>query len=869
MKLLNKKPNVLQVAVRLLLIIAALFGAYSFVDRVGIAKFKLWHSICFYVLLAFAALVLLQLIVWGLSWVRNERVSELGLHIVRFAVILAAVAMSVFVMLSVDYTKQYRSTLSNELEQQALAVRVYVQNAIGSEVSADPAYLEGLGQKMQAALDDNASNADRHVVLYLRDPAGFGAESGFLTFSSSENDPPCADEKILWDVIRSNKLAFDEYTAADAVPVSGSDVVTAIASAQAASYYSAFTPVCTSDGKPAGVLELCERRPAKMSVFSFASLELFLSVAAFICMFSFLFYGFMQLVDIALRPRKFDKSRKVLSCGREAVRPVLFFVTLIAALPVMMFFYSEEIRRLVSMGGFGERIGSVLMLLVYLLGIGVGMIVMRGQRAKLSELPSDIAIGVSALCNIGMMLLLDWKKLEGNTVLRNWVLVALLVLVSGICLGISYRTISKFQGQSDALFGVDKYAYLCSCLGAIAGITLGAVLMDISGDMAVRIFMIILSVVTCVISTLLLEDLESTVDTSKSYVDQLAQYDGAILTICAVGLACCFDWVYITSYFYRNGYSIAALAFCIAAPIIAFCFGNRLHLRSRNAMRTALVISAALSAAAFLPMIISPSEIMAFASCMILCLAVIFASAGLYSSMKHKEERTICFGKVRPLLFVGILAFALIVNLSTSRIFLLSGAVLALAAGIAALVTKFPNRPETPVNARKAAEKPVFAAAGMLAAGKDAVKKLGFGKKAEEKKEKPEKIEKKEKPQKEPRPKPEKTPKPEKAPKPEKKESALIEHKQEKDTEPSAEKEPVPAPEPIYEPEPIIVAEASEPKKDDSASMPFDLLTIMSNAPDYEEPAASPFDTPRPPSGRMAAGGLSLEDLSASDDENI
>ncbi|MCL2486770.1 MAG: hypothetical protein FWE86_04135, partial [Oscillospiraceae bacterium] len=77
-----------------------------------------------------ALLSSVRLIGWGLKWVKNKRVSELGLNIVRFSVIITAVVLTIFIMLSIDYTRQHADAAASDLMETTLAGRLYIQSKI-------------------------------------------------------------------------------------------------------------------------------------------------------------------------------------------------------------------------------------------------------------------------------------------------------------------------------------------------------------------------------------------------------------------------------------------------------------------------------------------------------------------------------------------------------------------------------------------------------------------------------------------------------------------------------------------------------------------------------------------------------------------
>lgn len=698
-------PNLLNVSIRILIITVLCVGAYSLYKLSGSGEPTVFSKVGIGVLLAAAAVTLLQLIVWGLKWVRHERVSELGLHIVRFAVTLTAVALCVFVLLSFDYAELYSVTEQNELRQHALAGRIYIQNEIGESIADDEQYFTELGQAVNAMLLEGEEKNERYACLYIKTESEKYADSGFVKSAggyigvSTNPDIPCAaDAEQLERVL--NKAVIE---VSDNQKIGTYTIV------------SAYSPVFTRSGEPVGVLEICDVKHGGMDIFHFATLELCLKLLALIAFFSFAFYGFMQLVDILLRPKQFDRSRRLLSCGRESARPVLFLVAFSAALPVMMLLFAENLRALAEPMGIPFGIGKYLPLVIYIAGIAIGQLIAKRETVVLSEVPADVGLVISFLCNLALCLFMDWKKLGSLGLDDNILFMFLLILICGLGYGVAYRITAKFQAQADAMFGYDKYVYLCTCLGVMSGIVLGGLLIENYSNVTLRIVSCILTAFTAVIAIILLENLKSTVDAREIYKDTLTSYAGGVMGVIPVGLACCCNWIYLTGYMFNNNISVAAISFCVVAPVIAFCFGNRLRIRKRPMQKVTVAISGVIAAASFLPMVFAPSFKMAVLSCALVCLAVIFAGSGIYSMARHGEIKKIC-DRLIPLLLLGIIIAAVMVEIKVQNIALLAAAAVSLASMIIFIFSKFPSRPIIGSNrpaitdGKKKDEKPVFAA---------------------------------------------------------------------------------------------------------------------------------------------------------------
>lgn len=677
-----KKPDVLRVTLRLGLIALMFVGAALVYNYAG-SEISVYEKIVIYALLAGIVAVAVQLCVWGFRWVKNERVSELGLHIVRFAVILTAVTLSVFVMMSADYTTQYNDSVKNELRQQALAGRIEVQELIGEELGTTGAYYDALYGKLPSLLDSAAFNANRHINLYLfvepsKQPPvlGFGAmeaDGGIFAASTDDRLGVTASAEFIASVYTSGEMAFSDYARADA------------------KLRSAFVPVFTEAGRPVGVLEVCEPAQSSAALFGFTAIDLLLRVAALIALFSFGFYGVMQLVDIALRPKNVDRSRRVLKCGREAARPVLFFVSLSSALPVMLLMFSGEARGLIDLPLLPEDAAALLPALLYALCFLVGTLLARKVKDKLTEMPSNLSLAVAAGCALLMLLINNTHTLDSVPVVREWYVVLALVAVCGVCCGVSYRTIRKYQAQSDLLFGKDKYVYLCTALGAVTGVILGAWLLDASGEAGVKIAMLTVNIMSCVISTWVLEDLTNTTDSETRYDSRIRSVAGLMAMVVPLGVALAFSWFYLTGYLLKNGYSVTALSVFVCAPVVSFCFGNRLRLSKPSSQRACIAAAAVLAGLSYLPMVWTASPVMAVASCAILCLAVIFASAGIYSSLLPGERGRAAAGLL-PAAAIGAVLCALLPSLPSPRVYIFVAAVATAVLGLIVLVSRYPER---------------------------------------------------------------------------------------------------------------------------------------------------------------------------------
>jgi len=682
----KKAPNVLRVAMWLC-VMAVFIAVAGLVYYFAGATPSLYEKIVIYALLGGAVLVILRLAVWGFGWVRKERVSELGLHIVRFAVILAAVTLCVFAMMSSDYTAQYRQSAGNELRQQALAARIQMQDMLGEELGTDAPYYQELYASLPELLDSSRTNDGRHVNLYLfvpadRQPAGTAFDSlegsdGIFAAGTNSRLGVTASAEYIDRVYRSGELTFSEYSKGEG------------------SFRSAFVPVFTTAGRPVGVLEVCEPGAAAASaLFGLAAIELLLRVAALIAMFSFGFYGVMQLLDILMRPRSVDRSCRVLSCGREAARPVLFFVALSAALPLMLLLHAREMQSLISISALPAWLDGVTALLpagLYMACFLLGWVLVRKTRQRLTEAPSNISLIMATVYTILLMLIKDTDLFADVAILQEWYIPLALIALCGVCYGVSYRTISKYQAQSDMLFGKDKYAYLCTALGAITGVILGAWLLDASGEAGVKVAMLLFNIAACVISIKLLEDLDQTVDISERSSSRIASLGGLMLPVVPMGIALGFVWIYVAGFLGKSDYSVTARSIITVAPVVAFCFGNRLRVKSRTAQRVALCLGGALAAISYLPMVWTPAPVMAVVSCGLLCLAVVFMSAGVYSSLLPNERGGAFVGLALGAV-IGAAASGLLQGFYAGRLALLIMGGITLLLSLLMLATKFPNR---------------------------------------------------------------------------------------------------------------------------------------------------------------------------------
>lgn len=672
-----KKANILTVSLRIAIIAALFVGAFYINSALtGIAG-----TILACVLIAAAAAIVVNLAVWGFKWLKNERVSELGLHIVRFAIILSAVALSIFVMLSKDYTKQHSLTNETELCQVVLAGEVYMQNHIGEATTFSSSELNSLHNDLKGLLIANESNAERISNLYMfhdvtdtaiNTPPYYPLEGSdnILAASSNESVSEWLSADVINEVSRSGEVRTTTRT------IAGSK------------YLTAFAPVYSTSGMAVGVLEICAPQPAAISVFGFATLELMLTVAALLILFSCAFYGVIQFIDIALRPKRYDPTR-ILPCGRESIRPVSFFISAATVIQLPVLLLSPASEAVTAQLSLPLGLAALIPFIVYLLGANLGLVLGRFPKNTLKVLPIAGGLTFAVVCMI-----LKTAKLSAFAGAAAPYIDLALILFTALGHGVAFRVASRYQLHSDAQYGRDKYAYLSPAFGAIAGIIFGALIFDELSFTANNIIFILLTAVAAAVCFTMLRDIEFTADDGMNGKNPLVTFRGALMVVIAVGAACCFEWVYISLHLAANGISATAISCCAVAPIAAFCFGNRLSLKTRNSQRLALFISGLLTAGAFVVMAVSQSLNMTVVSCALITLSVIFLSSAIYSVLQPAEINR-CLRILRVLGYIAvILSFIMAVNLTGSFYFYIAAAVAAAFALIFILFSRFPRRIE-------------------------------------------------------------------------------------------------------------------------------------------------------------------------------
>ena len=558
-----KNANILSVSLRLAIIAVLCTGAFF----IGRALSGILAIVIVCVLLAAAAAVLAQLVVWGFKWLKNERVSELGLHIVRFAIILTAVALSVFVMLSRDYTKQHSDTAENELTQLVLAGEVYMQGSVGEKTEFSSSQLNSLHADLCTLLIDSQDNANRFSNIYVYHDVT----------DSSVNTPPFhaldGSQNIL---AASSDETMTSWQNADTVNEVCSSGTVKISTRKIGSseYLTACAPIFSTDGKVVGALEICELKPAAISVFGFATLELMMTVAALLILFACAFYGVIQLIDILLRPRRYDPTR-ILPFGRESVRPVSFFITMAAVVQLPSLLLTDMGRGVLSQLDLPFGLEVLIPFVLYLLGTNAGLVIGRFPKNTLRVVTLAGGIVLSLLCCA--------LRLFGVPAMiptaESYITLALIAL-TGLGHGVAFRIASRFQMHSDAQYNRDKYAYLSPCFGAITGIILGAFMLDeVSVTFSMTMYML-LTLAAAVISFVMLRDIEFTADDGMNGKNPLVTFRGALMVVICAGAACCFNWIYSSVYISSLGISLTAISLCAIAPVAAFCFGNRLKLKT-------------------------------------------------------------------------------------------------------------------------------------------------------------------------------------------------------------------------------------------------------------------------------------------------
>ena len=638
-----------------------------------------------------------QLIIWASKWIKQECVSELGLQIVRFSVIITAAVMTIFIMLSIDYTRQHSESATADLMQTTLAGRIYMQSAItdqelttnnvpidnnqninqntmmqevpsGSEIPSaaeigplnNPVY-----SSIQYAVDNLLLRANQENNKMERRVACFYFLDENETLTTFKSDPAfspgvndSSDYQLIYQHARRDSLDLKHKTLGGL------------------KYNVSSCPVYSESGRLCGLLEIYEQKGAAISIFRFAGGELWLSVAGLIALFSFGFYGIMQLADILLRPRQFDPT-KILPFGRESVRPVLFFAALAITTPLYHILYDDgaHLSELLD-----SKVSGFLSLSLFLIGVIAGLALARLPKNRLLAFPAYAGAfaGLAAF---------SAAEIIGNPYASIITLPA-----AGLGLGVNYRTAARYQVHSDAVYGRDDYSYLSPALGTISGILLGGFSAGkISGYGAI-VLSCALMAASGIVSIIMLRGIKFTDKYGMNGKEKLVSLKGPLVILSAVGLSVIYSVIYLPSIVVSWKMPGVPAAFCAILPMTAFCTGNRLRLHTRAGQRLALFVSGIFSAVSFLPVIIWTSIYTLVFSILLSSCAVLFLSAVMYSVLQPAEMRRL-LRIACPLSFVGLVIFAGIFTLDISNVLLLVPAgITAALTTIFISVSRFPLR---------------------------------------------------------------------------------------------------------------------------------------------------------------------------------
>ncbi|MCL2486722.1 MAG: hypothetical protein FWE86_03890, partial [Oscillospiraceae bacterium] len=614
-------------------------------------------------------------------------VSELGLNIVRFSVIITAVVLTIFIMLSIDYTRQHADAAASDLMETTLAGRLYIQSKItdnpvkivdadeGEEEAAavsggDQAISEGdvippepehephpLQKDVDAFFLSPDSAKNRIVCLYL-----FNEDETLGTFTSDETFIPDVNDKLdyhyLYQRARQNSLTLDQKTL------------------YGLRYNVASCPVHSDSGRLAGLLEIYEQRDSAISIFRFAKGELWLSVFGIIALFSFGFYGIMQLMDIIMRPVQVDPT-KILPFGRESVRPVLFFSALAVSAPLYGLLFDDGFG-LAEI--FGERSFGFFAAGIFMTGVITGLTAARLPTKKLLGFLAPVGAFVAA------------AVFAAGGIAINPYLSLICLLVSGFGLGVAYRTAARYQAHADEIYGHDDYSYLSPALGTVSGVLLGGFLSGKLGESVEWLLPVLLMAAAGVVAAVMLRDIKFTDHYGMNGQENLVSLRGPMIILSAVGLSVIYSVLYLPGLVVEWKMPGLPAAFCAVIPMIAFCVGNRLRLTTRGGQRLSLFIAGALAAASFFPMIIWASLYTLVLSILLSACAVVFLSAAMYSVLQPYEMRHM-LRYARPLCLVGLVLFGGFSALGVSPVLLFAPALASAALTIIFItVSRFPLR---------------------------------------------------------------------------------------------------------------------------------------------------------------------------------
>ncbi|MDR1002470.1 MAG: MFS transporter [Oscillospiraceae bacterium] len=555
----------------------------------------------FYVVFAVGAALFLFSSVSLLNMIREKKVTEFAFHIMRFAIIIITIFISLFVILENDFGERVLVSRENETKQLAVSTAISLRSAIGESVQLADDDGAGIAEHFSYLTEDIDANG-RTAALFLLN------ENGSL--DKYEEQEMLTPNKELYYVAGSRVDALMSSAEERAREVAENKIILLTkAEAGETSYDVVSAPVYSSTGRLVGVLEIYDNLNAKAGL-ELINFPLIIIVSGAFILLLILFYTLSSLVDVLLRPRRFIVS-PAFKHGNEVVRSISVLIFMCSTMPLCPIFFDFSKYSAAVFGGvlpdmFIDYIPLIIYMVACILGSRIG-----GLGSK--KLVREIAAIGAVISAVGFTITVGSD---------NPTFAIAGIAAGGFGYGIASRVIDRYRvyGRYSSE-GDDKVIY-SPYLGIAAGAVFGAFLYERGGGKTLFVTTAAVVILVGIMAMLLFkntscesisregdEDFLNEAYTRKSVFGRFG-----ILAV-TTSLVLSFGWFYLTVYLGSLDISKTAITFGFVCIILGGgVVGNLYREASTFNLRVMFGLSGIFLAASLIPFAIAPSEATAVAA---------------------------------------------------------------------------------------------------------------------------------------------------------------------------------------------------------------------------------------------------------------
>lgn len=562
-----------------------------------------------YVMLGIGAVLLVLTGIVMLIKAAKTKVTEYAMHCMRFAIIIIAVSISSFMLLSGDFGRQETVTRENELIQVSRAASVRLSEAIGE----DSGTFEENFQPVSDAVFSLFDSADEKDALFLYSD---NITNGVCDIpAESVSACVCGDITVNADSVKRAQAACADDT-----------LTLSYTEDDEHEYRIVTVPVYNTDGRCVGALEISENLTAKSAI-DLINFPLIITIAGAVILLIILYCVLMNLIEVLLRPRIGEDpsglgANAAFRLGNESARSISLLMSMCVTLPILpvIFDFSEPSKAFFAekASWMPEVIAPFVPLLAYMLTCILGNRLASFPRNRLLA-PVITAGGILSIAGIvGVM------KFE------DFLYKLISIAVWGLGCGIAGRMCDKYRVYARYSFNGDTSAIYSPYLGLASGVLLGGFLY-VGGAHTLMIFAAVITGVLSVLALFLYRNADcSHIDRSgdEDFLNEVYSSRGGLgrfgLLAVVFSVVLTFTWFALTVYLIGLGIAPTAIAFGAACVILGGgVLGNLYRKAETPILRFMFALSGLLLAASLVPFAIAPGATTAIACYFLVSIAEI------------------------------------------------------------------------------------------------------------------------------------------------------------------------------------------------------------------------------------------------------